>query len=327
MDRFESMSAFVAVTKAGGFSAASRQIGLPLPTVSRHVAELEAHLGVRLFHRSTRQVVLTEAGQNFYVVCQRLLEDLKDAEAVVSNEYRAPKGNLTVTAPMGFGRLHLQPVATEFLAAYPEINLRLMLADRVVDLVDEHVDLALRITALADSTMIARTLGHVRMVVTASPQYLAKRGIPTHPSELIDHDCIAWSALGPREVWVFDKGGVDVPYPIRPRLTTNSAESAIAAAVAGLGLAQTTCYQAEQGVREGKLKILMESFECARTPISLVHASHRLLPLKLRAFIDFAAPRLSERIHEVSLTMHSGALAPLQAAGKALKRSARRKAA
>jgi DNA-binding transcriptional LysR family regulator len=170
MDRFESMSAFVAVAKAGGFSAAARAMGIPLPTISRRVADLEAGLGVRLLHRSTRQVVLTESGQTYFATCQRLLDDLKDAEEAVTGEYRSPKGELTITAPMGFGRLHLQPVALEFLAAYPDINLHLLLVDRVVDLVAEHVDVALRIAELGDSSLIARPLGHVRMVVTASPE-------------------------------------------------------------------------------------------------------------------------------------------------------------
>lgn len=224
-------------------------------------------------------MVLTEASKDYYAACQRLLEDLKDAEETITSEYRSPKGDLTVTAPMGFGKLHLQAVALEFLAAYPAINLRLKLADRVVDMVDEHVDVALRITEMADSGMIARPLGFIRMVVTASPAYLEKRSVPTHPDQLTGHDCIIWSALGPRESWKFNKDGVVRPYPIHARLTTNSAESAIAAAIVGLGLAQTTCYQAEQVVREGRLTVLLVNFESARPPISLVYASNRLLPL------------------------------------------------
>src|SRR5579859_6727937 len=284
MDRFESMSAFVAVAKAGGFSAASRQLGVPLATISRRVADLESELGARLLHRSTRQVVLTEVGQTFFATCQRLLDDLKDAEEAVTGEYRSPKGDLTVTAPMGFGRMHLQPVALEFLAAYPDINLRLLLVDRVVDLVEENVDLALRIAELADSSMIARPLGHVRMVVSTSPEYIERRGTPKHPSELVRHDCIAWSTLGPLNTWWFSEGGVDRTFPIRMRLSTTSAESAIAAAQSGVGLAQTTSYQAQQGVRDGRLVVVLRKFECALTPVSLVYASNRLLPLKLRAF-------------------------------------------
>jgi DNA-binding transcriptional LysR family regulator len=307
MDRFESMSAFVAVARAGGFSAAARQVGLPLATVSRRVAQLESALGVRLLQRSTRQVALTAAGQTFFATCERVLGDLKDAEDAMQGEYRTPKGDLTVTAPLGFGRLHLQQVALDFLAAYPEINLRLMLLDRFVDLVEEHVDVALRIAELADSTMIARPLGAVRMVVSASPAYLERHGTPTHPSQLMGHDCIAWSSIGPLRTWWFRSGHGEQTFSIRTRLATSSAESAIAAAQSGLGLAQTTCYQAERGVRVGELVIVLQEFECAPTPVQLVYPTNRLLPLKLRAFIDFAAPRLSARLLDIAAAVaHRG---------------------
>jgi DNA-binding transcriptional LysR family regulator len=300
MDRLESMAAFVAVAQAGGFSAAAKRVGIPLATVSRRVAELEHALGARLLQRSTRHVALTEAGRTFFATCERVLGDLKDAEDAMLGEYRTPKGDLTVTAPMGFGRLHLQPVALDFLAAYPQINLRLMLLDRVVDLVGEQVDIALRIAELADSTMIARPLGAVRMVVTAAPAYLERHGTPTHPSQLMGHDCIAWSTLGPLNTWWFRGGHADQTFPVRTRLATTSADSAIAAAQSGLGLAQTPCYQAERYVRAGELAIVLREFECAPTPVNLVYASNRLSPLKLRAFIDFAAPRLSARLRDIS---------------------------
>jgi DNA-binding transcriptional LysR family regulator len=305
MDRLQSMTAFVAVARAGGFSAAAREIGLPLATVSRRVAELEKALDVRLLQRSTRRVALTEAGKAFFATCERVIGDLKDAEDAMRGEYRTPKGELTITAPMGFGRLHLQPLALDFLAAYPEINLRLMLVDRVVDLVEEHVDIALRIAELEDSTMIARHVGTVRMVVTASPAYLERHGAPTHPSQLTGHDCIAWSSLGPLNTWWFRSGHSEQTFPVRTRLATTSAESAIAAARSGLGLAQTTCYQAEQYVRAGELTIVLADFECAPTPVNLMYPSNRLLPLKLRAFIDFAAPRLSARLREIAAAVAS----------------------
>lgn len=248
---------------------------------------------------------LTEQGQTFYAACTRILDDLKDASAAVTGEYREPKGDLMVTAPMGFGRLHLQPVVQEFLAAYPEINLRLMLADRVVNLLEEHVDAAIRIAELGDSNLIARRLGHVRIVLSASPGYLAKRGTPKHPSELIEHDCIAWAALGPPSVWWFSDAGVNQTYPIHTRLWTTIAESATAAAEAGLGLVQSTCYQAERGVREGRLKLLLTEYESPITPVHLVYGSNRLLPIKLRAFIDFAVPRLEARLKEVERSLAS----------------------
>jgi DNA-binding transcriptional LysR family regulator len=307
MDRFESMSAFVAVARSGGFSAASRQVGIPLATLSRRVADLEAELGVQLLQRSTRKVMLTEIGATFFASCRRLLDDLKDAEQAATGEFRSPKGDLTVTAPMGFGHLHLQPVALEFLAAYPQINLRLLLVDRVVDLVEEQVDLALRIAELPDSSLVARSLGHVRRVVSASSAYLRRQGAPSHPSELMQHDCIAWSSLGALDLWGFRDRGSDVDFPIRTRLSTTTAESAIAAAEAGLGLAQTTSYQAEQGLRSGALSIVLPEFERRPMPVSLVYAGSRLLALKLRTFIDFAAPRLTARLQSIAAAVAAAA--------------------
>jgi DNA-binding transcriptional LysR family regulator len=307
MDRFEAMSAFVAVAKVGSFSAAARELGTPLATMSRRVADLETDLGTRLLRRSTRKVSLTDQGQLFYVACERILDEVRDAEQSVTRAYQTPKGDLTVTAPGGFGRLHPQPVVLEFLTAFPDINLRLMLVDRVVNLVEERVDAAVRIAELADSSLIARQVGHVRIVLCASPDYLARRGTPAHPRDLGKHDCIAWSALGPLNSWWFRGLGGDQTFPIHVRMSTTIAESALAAAEAGLGIVQATSYQAEQGVREGRLVILLSRFECASTPVSLVHASNRLLPVKLRAFIDFAVPRLEARLRAIEQSIGAGA--------------------
>jgi len=261
---------------------------------------------VRLLRRSTRQVVVTEAGQRFFAACQRALEDLRDAEEAVSNEDRTPRGELTITAPIAFGRLHLQPVALEFLAAQPQINLRLQLVDRIVNIADEHIDAALRIAHLPDSRLIARTLGSIRVVVCASPAYLKARGAPQRPEDLMQHDCIAWSILGPRDTWWFQDSGREQQYPIRTRLATTLAESAVDAATAGLGLVQTTSYQASQAIGDGRLVIVLRRFECAVTPVSLVYARDRLLPLRLRAFVDFAAPRMKARLRTIATVVEAG---------------------
>ena len=300
------MSTFVAVANAGGFSAAARAIGVPLPTVSRRVADLEAALGVRLLTRTTRRVDLTEQGRTYYAACRRLLDDLRDADEAVTGEYRAPRGDLVVTAPMGFGRLHLQPVALDFLAAYPQINLRFVLVDRVTNLVEEHIDAAIRIADLPDSSLVARPLGDIRMVVCASPAYLARHGSPRHPEDLRRLDCIVWSALGTAAGWWFREGGSDRTFPIRTRLTTTMADSAVTAAEAGLGLVQATSYQVERGVAEGRLVVVLDEFECAPTPVSLVYASNRLVPLKLRAFVDFVAPRLHARLQALGALVGTG---------------------
>lgn len=287
------------MANAGGFSAAGRELGIPLPTISRRVIELEETLGARLFHRTTRRVELTEQGKTFFAACQRVLDDLKDAEEALGGEYRTPKGELSITAPVGLGRLHVQPVALEFLATYPEVNLKLLLVDRVVNFLEEHIDAALRIADLPDSSLVARALGHIQMLVCASPKYLRQRGKPTHPRELIEHDCIAWSTLLPANSWWFRENDADVTFPIRVRLSTTISESALAAAESGLGLLQTTSYQAASALHDERLVRVLSEYDCAATPVSLVYPSSRLVPLKLRAFLDFATPRLSRRLRRI----------------------------
>ncbi len=307
MDKLESMQAFIAVARAGGFSAAARALGQPLPTVSRKVAELEAALEARLFQRSTRQVVLTESGEAYYQACQRVLEDLRDADERVSNASRLPRGELAVTAPLGFGRLHLQPVATEFLRLHPDITLKLALADRLVNLMEEQIDLAVRISELRDSSLVARKVGSIRMVVCAAPDYLARCGTPGHPRELAQHDCVSWTSLGPFKSWLLHEGDADRMFPIRVRVATTTPESALEAAQAGLGLAQVTSYQAASAVAAGTLVPLLSAFECAPTPVSLVYPGTRHVPLKLRAFLDFAAPRLATRLKAVEQSLAQAA--------------------
>jgi DNA-binding transcriptional LysR family regulator len=267
------------------------------------VAELESELRVRLFLRSTRRVELTESGRAYFDACRRVLDDLRDAEELLGGDYRIPRGDLTVTAPVGFGQRHLQPVCLEFLRAYPEVQVRLALVDRVVNLLEEHVDAALRIAELPDSSLMARPLGHIRMIVCASPEYLDAHGLPTHPANLATRDCVVWSALGAASSWWFRVDGRDRSFPVRSRFATTLAESAVAAAEAGIGFAQVTSYQAATALVAGRLRRVLAEFECAPTPVSLVHAAGRLVPLKLRAFLDFAAPRLQTRLTAIEATL------------------------
>lgn len=311
MDRLAAIEAFVEVARAGGFSAAARRQGGAVANVSRRIAELESALGVRLFTRSTRHVELTEAGRLYFEACARLLEDLRDAEDRVAAEHRVPRGQLRLTAPLSFGRLHLQPVLHEFLSQHPDIDLSLELVDRVVALVEEHVDCAVRISALPDSSLIARPLGTIRMVVCAAPSYLAANGSPAHPSELERHHCIAWTALGPHKTWDFRlaDGPGEARVPIRVRITTSTQESAVDAAFAGLGLVQATSYLLAPAVADGRLVPVLREYECAAVPVSLVYASKRLLPSKLRAFLDFSAPMLESRLRTVADVLDRGATA------------------
>ncbi len=295
MNLFESMSLLVAVVDAGSLSAAARRLGVPLPTVSRKVGELESHLKTRLLHRTTRKLSLTEAGNAYVVACRQILEQVGEAERAAIGEHASPKGELVVTAPVNFGRLHVVPVVAEFLAHYPEIDINLVLTDRVVHLMDEHADVAVRIGELPDSTFIATRVGTVRRVVCASPAYLTTHGTPTQPRDLAGYNCITFEVLASMRAWVFGIGRSEVSVPVHSRLAVNTAEAAIAAAILGVGLIRVLSYQVADPIRDGKLCVVLQAFESAPLPVSLVHKGQAPLPLKLRAFLDFATPRLRAR--------------------------------
>src|SRR5450755_2503759 len=223
MDRLEAMSVIIAVTETGSFSAASRRLKTPVATVSRKVADLESRLKAQLFQRTSRRVTLTDAGRSYIEACKRIIEQVDDAERELSGEYRTPKGDLAVTAPWGLGHTHLLPLAVEFLNAYPEIGLRLVLTDRVVNTVEENIDVAIRIGPLPDSSSkIATRIGSIRVVVCGSPAYFAAKGKPKLLAELRDHDCIAIDDVAAPSAWKFSKSGRTVVAPIRARLTVNT---------------------------------------------------------------------------------------------------------
>lgn len=296
MDRLDAMSLFVATVEAGSLSAASRRLGIPLATVSRRLSDLEKHLRTRLLNRSTRRLTLTDAGQAYLVACRRILNEVSEAERAAAGEYISPTGELVVTAPVVFGRLHVLPIVTGFLAAYPDVDIRLTLSDRIAQLVDEHIDLAVRIGELPDSAMVATRVGSIRRITCASPDYFARHGTPSRPEEIAGCDCITFEGLAAPAAWSFVIGKSETLVPVRSRLQVNTAEAAIDAAIAGLGLTNVLSYQADAAVRGGKLSVVLEAFEPPPWPVSLVHAGQGRLPVKLRAFLDFAAPRLKERL-------------------------------
>ncbi len=299
MDRLEAMSLLLEAVETGSLSAAGRRLGMPLASVSRKIAELEAHLKTRLLIRSTRRIALTDAGRDYVAACKRILEEVVEAEKAAAGEYRAPKGDLTITAPIVFGRLHVLPVVTEFLQAYPEIDIRLVLTDRVVHILEDHVDLAVRIGQLPDSSLVALRLGAVRRIVCASPSYFQRRGAPQTPEELKDHDCVTFEGWSSPNLWVFAADRAEVVVAVRSRLIVSTAEAAMDAAVAGLGLTRVLSYQAAQAQRDGRLEIALQEFEPAPWPVNLLYAGQGRLPLKLRAFLDFAAPRLKARLSQI----------------------------
>jgi DNA-binding transcriptional LysR family regulator len=296
MDRLEAMSVLLAVVEAGSLSAGARRLGVPLATVSRKVSALEAHLKTRLLTRSTRHLALTDAGRSYVAACKRILEDLGEAERAASGEYAAPRGDLILTAPVVFGRMHVLPIVVDFLSAYPEINIRMVLADRIVHLLDDHVDLAVRIGPLVDSSFFALRVGTIRRVLCGSPAYFARHGTPTHPRDLEAHAAITFDGLMPSQSWSFADGKRDLTVAVRTRLTVNTAEAAIDAARMGLGLTRVLSYQIADAVRAGTLVRALEDFERETWPVSLVYPAQGLLPIKLRAFLDFAAPRLKAQL-------------------------------
>ena len=296
MDRLEAMSALLATVEAGSLSGASRKLGMPLATLSRKVSELETHLRTRLVTRTSRRLILTDAGRSYVAACKRILDDVREAERAAAGEYSAPRGELIITAPIVFGRLHVLPVVIEFLNTYPEIDVRLTLADRVVNLQEDHVDLAVRIGELPDSSLVAMRVGSIGRVVCGSPAYFAERGTPKRPNELSKHDCITFNGLTSPEAWIFLSGKGTISVAVHSRLIVNTAEAAIDAAITGLGITRVLSYQVADAVRTGALLLALREFEPPPVPVSLVHAGQGRLALKLRAILDFAAPRLKARL-------------------------------
>ena len=292
MDRLDAMALLVTVVETGSLSAAGRRLGMPLATVSRKISDLEAHLRTQLLVRSTRRLDLTDSGRAYLAACLRILDQVQEAERVAAGEYTAPRGDLIVTAPIVFGRLHVLPVAVEFLKAYPAVDLRLALSDRTLDLMGEHVDLAVRIGTLADSGLHAIRVGEIRRVVCASPQYLAERGTPRSVADLEGHCRVVFSGATEFGTWSFGAGAAEVTSSFRPRLAVNTAEAAIDTAISGFGITRVLSYQVAPALKAGHLVRLLEAVEPPPLPVTLVYAGQRFLPLKLRAFLDYAAPRL-----------------------------------
>jgi len=298
MDRFAAMSVFVAAVGAGSLSAASRQLRMPLPTVSRKVTELETSLDAKLLVRGTRKLALTDVGEAYLRACRRILEELAEAERGASGDYKTPQGELVITAPVTLGRLHVVPIAAEFLTAHPRVDLRLLLSDRSLNLVDDHLDLAVRVGELPDSTLVAARVGQIRNIVCASPAYLKARGVPKNPQALAALDCVTFTGFGSAEPWAFS-GSESVR--VRSRMSVSTAEAAVDAAVCGVGLTRVLSYQAAAAISDGKLKVVLRKFEAPPLPVSLVYVRERRASGRLRAFLDFATPRLRTRLERVTV--------------------------
>jgi DNA-binding transcriptional LysR family regulator len=292
MDKLEAMRVFIEVAECQSFVAASRKLDLSAPAVTRSISQLEKSLAVRLFNRTTRHVRLTDSGARFFEDAKRILEDVEQAIATASGSYTEPKGVLSVTAPVLFGQIHIAPILTEYLQQNPSVSVRAVFYDRVSNILDEGLDVAIRIGHLKDSSIYATPVGSVKRLVCASPGYLKKHGTPRHPSELKDHEIIQASTVEPSSTWQFESSIGKESVKVSPRLYCTQNGAAITAAKQGFGITRLMSYQVGGELKNGSLTRILQNFENKPLPVSIVHLEGRQANAKIRAFIDLAIDRL-----------------------------------
>lgn len=292
MDQLDAMRVFVAVADGGSLSLASRALGIPVPTLSRKLAALEAHVDARLLARTTRRMALTEAGRRYLDACRRVIAEIEEADQTLSGDEGELHGSLAITAPVVFGRLHVLPVVAEFLSAHRRVDVRLSLADRIAEMIDEGIDVAIRIGALPDSSLIAARVGSIRRITCASPDYLRKRGAPAEPEDLASHDCITFTVLASPDRWSYPTRRGVRSVAVRSRLVVTTAEAAIDAAAMGLGITRVLSYQAAAAIAAGRLEPILERFEPPAAPVSVLHGDGRSPRPKVREFVGLATTRL-----------------------------------
>jgi DNA-binding transcriptional LysR family regulator len=289
MDKYQEMRVFSAVVEASSFVAAAESLSMSKAAVSRYVSELEQRLGVRLMHRTTRKLSLTPEGEVFLSRCREILSSIDASEAEVSTRSVTVSGVLKVSAPLSFGIRHLAPLWSEFLNLHPNVSLDVQLADRIIDLVDEGFDLAIRIGQLADSTLVSRKLASARLVLCAAPAYLKRKGTPKHPSELANHDVLAYSLLATGDQWQFDGPDGSVKVKVRARMWSNNGDSCIAACVKGAGIQLQPTFLIEDELRRGALVEILSEYRAKELGIYAVYPSRQFVLPKVRAAIDFLA--------------------------------------
>jgi DNA-binding transcriptional LysR family regulator len=287
MDRFDEMRVFAAVVDAGSFIGAADALAMSKAAVSRHVAELEARLGVRLLHRTTRRLSLSAEGEVFHTRCKELLASVEEAEAEITARSGEASGLLKLNVPFTFGLMHLAPLWAEFMARHPKVTLDVTLADRVVDLVEEGFDMAVRIARLQNSTLVSRRLSSTRLVLCASPAYLRERGVPTHPSQLAQHEVIAYSLFSMGENWAFTGPDGAVAVKVTPRLRTNSGDTCRIAALRGLGLVLQPSFLVGPDLRAGTLVEVLPDYRSLELGVYAVYPSRKFVSPKVRLLVDF----------------------------------------
>lgn len=292
MDKLRAMETFVRIVDRGSLTAAAAALGVSAPSVVRTLAALEAALGVRLLARTTRRIALTDEGREYYQRCRRVLDDVGEAEAAMSARRSAPRGRLVVTAPVQFGRMHVVPLVLDFMSRHPALHIDLRLLDRIVDLLEEGIDAAVRIGRLPDSSLVAIPVGQTRRVVCASPAYLKRAGVPKSPADLAAHRCLSSSGVTPGNEWTFAVERGTARVPMTPALTSNQIDTVLDACARGMGLGQFLCYQVQPLLDGGKLRRVLTAYEPAPIPIQVVYPGARLLSSNVRAFVDWTVPRL-----------------------------------
>src|SRR3990167_3694332 len=302
MDRLHELEVFVAVAGAGRFARAGTRRRLSPPAVARAISAVEDRLGARVFNRTTRSLTITDVGQRFLDSARRVLVDLDAAEKEAVGETAMPQGHLTITASVTFGRSALAPLVCGFLSQHPRVTASVVLLDRVVNLVEEGIDLAVRIGPLPDSSLIAKRVGAVRRILVASPDYLAHRGRPVSPADLKLHSVIAFTGLMANREWRFASDRSPNSVALKPTLEINDATAAIAAAEMGHGITIALSYMVHEKIREGKLVMVLDDFTPSPRPVHLVYPQTRLVAPKVRAFVDYAAPRLKLALEQLAMT-------------------------
>jgi DNA-binding transcriptional LysR family regulator len=296
MDKVQAMTTFVTIVNEGSLTAAGEVLDKSLPTVVRTLANLEKLLGARLLNRTTRRMALTEEGNHYFERCRKILADIEETELELSAEQTEPSGSLRVTASMMFGQMHVSPAVTRFLDRHEGMQVNLLLLDRIVNLVEEGIDVAVRIGHLADSSMIAAPVGEIRRVICASPECLERSGVPTHPGDLARQHCIRFTGISPGLHWPYHEGGKSRNVQIRPAYTCNNAAASIEACVSGLGYGMFLSYMVAPQLKAGTLRLVLEDFEMPPMPVHVVYQHAKYLSTRIRVFVDWITGELRHQL-------------------------------
>lgn len=299
MDKLKAMQTVVSIADQGSLTAAAQAMDCSLPSVVRTLAALESHLGVRLFNRTTRSISPTESGRYYIESCRHLLSSIEDTEIALNSDVGEPGGLLTVTAPVQLGQMYIAPAVTRFLRHYPKIRIKLLLHDRVINLVEENIDVGIRIGTLEDSSLIAQVIGEVNRVVVASPEYIRLHGEPAHPRDLLTANCIRFTGSS-AYAWGFQEHNRDFNVPVTGNFELNQISPTIDACLDGLGFGMFISYQVKEHIKQQRLKVVLKSFEQIPHPVNIVYPSKRQLPARTKVFVEWIKTEMKSALAEIA---------------------------